>query len=122
MLVECSDFSVATYSVVSSSGLASAGASVTGVGGICGGAPASCCRLHALSTHATSTAAAAAVFRSDMATWTLGKKRGSRKIRPSVYHRPTIKPVIHLRYCNQDQRGFRPNPLFFSHFGADPKL
>ena len=48
MVVDCSDFSVATYSVASSIGVTAAVARVTGVGGICGGGPALCERLQAV--------------------------------------------------------------------------
>src|SRR5438874_12745725 len=47
MVVERNDFSIATYSVVSSIGFAAAVTSVTVVGGICGGGPAVCVRLQA---------------------------------------------------------------------------
>ena len=48
MAVERSDFKVATYSVVSSMGVARAGASATGVGGMAGGPAAVSVRLQAV--------------------------------------------------------------------------
>ncbi len=65
MVVERNDFSIATYSVVSSIGLAAAVTSVTGVGGICGGGPAVCVRLQA-SAARTAHITAHAVLVNDM--------------------------------------------------------
>ena len=59
MVVDRSDFSVATYSVVSSIGRASAIASVTAVAGICGGGPVDCARLQATTASAANMAAPA---------------------------------------------------------------
>ncbi len=67
IVVERNDFSVATYSVVSSIGRASAVASVTGVGGICGGGPLVCARLQA-ATASAAHSAALAVLVDDMTT------------------------------------------------------
>src|SRR6266496_2529887 len=61
MVVDRSDFKLATYSVVSSIGLAAAVASVTGVGGICGGGPADCVRLQAATASAAHIATHAAL-------------------------------------------------------------
>src|SRR4030095_3893259 len=56
------------------SGVVCAAASVTGVGGICGGPPACSPRVQApVATTAKQTAAAAG-NRRDMGSWTLGKK------------------------------------------------
>src|SRR5882757_3137515 len=70
MVVDRSDFSVATYSVASSIGVTAAVARATGVGGIWGGGPPLCVRLQAVTASVihtvVHTSAVPAVLLSDM--------------------------------------------------------